>query len=69
MKRRRGVRKEGTPRLLLIPKRMGCLMRHGRQLMERSVEFIARTISRVRKVGQRDSSETTPIIIAEYNTG
>ena len=69
MGRGHGVRKEGILRMLLIPKRMGCLMRHGRLLMERSVEFIAKTISRVRKVEQRDSSETTPIIIAEYNTG
>ncbi len=69
MKRRQGARKEGTPRLLLTLKRMGCLMLHGRLWMERSVEFIAKTISRVREVGQRDSSDTTPIIIAEYNTG
>ena len=67
MKKRPGVKIEEAQELRL--RRMGCLMFHRRLWMERSGEFIARIISRVRRVGQRDLSESTPIIIAEFNTG
>ena len=69
MKRRFGVKLGGGLGPGQVPRRMGCLVRLRKQLMERSVGFIARAVSRMRRVGQRDSSDTTPIIIAEYHTG
>ena len=69
MKRRFGVKLGGGQVPRLVPRRMSCLVHLRKQLMERSVGFIARTVSRMRRVGERDSSDTTPIIIAEYHAG
>ena len=69
MKGRLGETLEEGLEQMLVLKRTRCLVPLRRQWMERSVEFIVKTFSRVWRVGQRDSSDSTPIIIAEYKTG
>ena len=69
MKRRLGETLEEGLEQMLVLKRMRCLVPLGKQWMERSVEYIVKTFSRVWRVGRRDSSDSTPIIIAEYKTG